>query len=292
MLGNFIYSLEGLRRPKDTYVDVLIIDNDFNQSAKKVIQHQQMHSSFKIHYDIQPIRGIAAARNKVLETAIELKADYVAFVDDDEVVQPLWLCQLYDRHLTTNADAVGGPVYLFPTSESKLDPQTLSPPTDLPELFLKGKKGLRTPYTNNVLISSRVYKDLKMRFDESFGLSGGEDVEFFNRASRLGVKFAFSDHAYVIEYVPSSRMTEQWRFMRQMNIANSNARIFIKQYGYFSAWLYFLPRMLPRVLYAFYLLSAKGIKQKRGRKHFASSIGVFKALVGFYSTEYKNIHGS
>ena len=52
--------------------------------------------------------GIAAARNRAVAEAAG--ADLVAFVDDDEVVDPGWAAALLATQRSTGADLVTGPV--------------------------------------------------------------------------------------------------------------------------------------------------------------------------------------
>src|SRR5208337_4435068 len=90
---------------------VLIVDNDPAGSARAVAEAARTMFSMQIHYVVEAKRGIANARNCVLEEALLRNAAFLAFIDDDEVMRPDWLSKLYRTMEETNADAVGSDVF-------------------------------------------------------------------------------------------------------------------------------------------------------------------------------------
>ena len=64
--------------PSDIRGEILVIDNDPERSAESTVSG--FHSS--IRYINEPIPGIAAARQRCLEEAVEF--DLLQFIDDDD----------------------------------------------------------------------------------------------------------------------------------------------------------------------------------------------------------------
>jgi GT2 family glycosyltransferase len=269
-------------------IEIVIVDNDVNETAALIVESARQISPFTIHYFVEPTRGIASARNRVLQVAIDLEADYLAFIDDDEVMKPDWLIHLLARMRETGSDAVGGPVEaVYPEN---------APRWVIKNKCAKGKKSKirRIPYTNNVLISAYMFRYTGLRFDTSLRFSGGEDVDFFNRGKKRGYTYAFSDIAIVYESVPLSRLTLKWRFQRRMNVATSNVILYKKEHNLISTIKKHGLRALPRLIYGpLLIISSLFLKSNfcRGLKHTASSLGTIIGLFGFNSNEYRNIHG-
>ena len=71
MLKEALKSVEQINFPSCIKVEVLVCDNDINESGKKVIEKFAQNSKFKIHYVVEEERGIAFARNKILKEAIK-----------------------------------------------------------------------------------------------------------------------------------------------------------------------------------------------------------------------------
>src|SRR5690348_15043491 len=60
---------------------VIVIDNDATCSAMPVVSASRSGA----FYIAEPRRGIAYARNRGLSLAARLEADWIAFIDDDEI---------------------------------------------------------------------------------------------------------------------------------------------------------------------------------------------------------------
>jgi succinoglycan biosynthesis protein ExoM len=88
----------------DRTVDVLVVDNDPAQSARPVVETL---AAERVRYVPEPVPGIAAARNRVLD---ETAADLLVFIDDDERPQAGWLAALLATRAATGAVAVAGAV--------------------------------------------------------------------------------------------------------------------------------------------------------------------------------------
>jgi len=181
---------------------VLVVDNDPRGSARDIA------SAFGgVRYLVQPQKNIALTRNAALDAA---DADWLAFVDDDERVGPDWLQTLLDAQQRFDADVVFGPVV------------GLLPP-DAPPWVRRGGffttpaaatgTEQRWGATNNALLRARFVAE-GARFDARFGLTGGEDTDFFYRLWQRGARLVWCQEALVSEHVSDERMTPRWLLRR------------------------------------------------------------------------------
>lgn len=104
------------RKNSDVWLRVIVVDNDAAGSALATVAAAREDSRWPIRYEIEPERGISFARNRAVALADD--CDYVAFVDDDEVVAPTWLDELLSTQQRFDADAVAGRV----TAEYEYEP--------------------------------------------------------------------------------------------------------------------------------------------------------------------------
>jgi hypothetical protein len=138
-----------------------------------------------------------------LTTALQLQADWIAFIDDDEVPQQDWMVQLCAAAWTHNADAVNGVVrYKFPD-----DCPTWRRRKPWEDWGNAEGARLDSAGTGNVLFRASMASHL--RFDESQGMLGGEDSHFFRRFHDAGGRIVLSLKPVVTETVPWSRLTLQ-----------------------------------------------------------------------------------
>jgi succinoglycan biosynthesis protein ExoM len=200
---------------EDTDARVIVSDNDTVPSAQKLVEQIAGDFRFPITYLHSPAANISIARNACLDAA---SADYVAFVDDDEVVSPAWLAELLRTADASGADAVLGPVKAVydptaPTWMAKGDFHSTEP------VFVDGS--IRTGYTCNVLIHWTV-PARTLRFNLALGKSGGEDTDFFYRLGDLGGTIAHAPGALVYEPVPSNRARMGWLLNRRLRAGQTH----------------------------------------------------------------------
>jgi len=168
-----------------------------------------------VKYVAENRRGIAQARNRAIQEAGD--ADFVAFIDDDEIPTPTWLDELLATQREFSADVVCGPVR----------PRFAH---GVPEWIKAGRFFHRPVYvsgknldwcgTNNVLIRKGVFAAVKT-FDERFALTGGEDTQFFLRVRQAGYSIVASSDACVEETVSISRANLGWVLRRAYQSGNS-----------------------------------------------------------------------
>jgi len=200
-------------------VTVYVIDNDASGSAREVVEASAM--AWPTQYVVEPSAGIPAARTAALANG--LAHDFVAFVDDDEVVSPGWLADLLRSAATYGSDAVAGPVrYEYPPNTPAwierggfFDSPDLRPGTEMPFAA-----------TNNLLMSCSRLREVGLyQFDQRFAFTGGSDTAFTKEFTESGGRLTWSDRGEVRELVPPERATPRWVLKRAYRTGNGLARI-------------------------------------------------------------------
>jgi GT2 family glycosyltransferase len=86
-------------------VEIMVVDNAPADNRSESVC-QELSTQRPIHYILEPVAGLSAARNRALA---EAKYDLIAFIDDDERVDPHWLSALAAEFVADPAvGAVGG----------------------------------------------------------------------------------------------------------------------------------------------------------------------------------------
>ncbi len=190
---------------------VQVVDNDVQQSARGVYEEFKRRGSVKLGYDVEPQKNIALTRNRVLRNS--LYGDYVAFIDDDEFPEQRWLFHLYTTGVKSGADGVLGPVVpYFPMKPPRwlLQSRICERPSFPTGTLLQAHQ----TRTGNVLFTSGLFRGLEDPFDPQYGLTGGEDVDFFKRMMKAGHRFVWSSRAVVFEEVPENRLSKAYYLQR------------------------------------------------------------------------------
>jgi len=191
----------------------VVVDNDVNLSAKDIVTSWQEKSMIRIDYFCEPQQNIALARNKAVKNA---KGNFIAFIDDDEFPENNWLINLLKTQEKYNAAGVLGPV----KPHFQVDP---------PQWIIKSKICERPAYptgtvfknsnktrTGNVLFRRELFADQEKSFNPEFGLTGGEDVNFFSRMIEKGSIFVWCDEACVYEVVSPDRFEKKFEIKRAL----------------------------------------------------------------------------
>ena len=85
--------------------------------------------------------------------------------------------------------------------------------------------------TNNLLLDLAAVRLAEVRFDESFGETGGSDASFTAELVRAGGRLVWCDEAVVTESVPAARATRSWVLRRQLREGNAETRIRLRLAG-------------------------------------------------------------
>lgn len=160
MLAACLESIDRVEFPAGATVRLAVADNDVAESARKVVEGFARRATLPVQYSVCPERGLANIRNHLLETALAAGADYLACVDDDCTVGKTWLADSLAALCSSGADAVN--------SGAPMENAQLS--------------------TCGIVMSKRIYCDLKIRYDPRFNFTGSEDTDFARRALAAGAR--------------------------------------------------------------------------------------------------------
>jgi succinoglycan biosynthesis protein ExoM len=195
---------------------IVAIDNDPDGSAAEPCRAAAERLRWPVIYLHESRRGISHARNRAVEWAREA-ADFIAFVDDDEIPHPAWLDQLLTVQGHHDADIVTGPV--LSVFEVPVPHWLAQEPAFGRPRFPTGSR-VEVARTGNVLIRVAKLGDT-FRFDPRFGLSGGGDTLLFLQLRQAGSSIVWADEAVVDEWVPARRATALWSLKRAFRAGNA-----------------------------------------------------------------------
>ncbi|MDI7862064.1 glycosyltransferase [Rhizobiaceae bacterium n13] len=218
-LEQTLRSIAKLAVPVGVNVRIIVADNDVAPSARERVTALREAVPFEIVYVHCPAANISIARNACLDHAT---GDYLAFIDDDEVVSEDWLSRLLETARLTQAEVVLGPVRAHYLPEAPGWMQKGDFHSTLP-VWVGGE--IRTGYTCNVLLKLAAPSLANRRFNLALGKSGGEDTEFFGNAFDAGARIAFASNAWVHETVPEKRASFGWLARRRFRMGQTHGRL-------------------------------------------------------------------
>ncbi|GGA98726.1 glycosyltransferase family 2 protein [Allosediminivita pacifica] len=215
-VADTLRSIFSLELPKGVDLRVIVADNDTAESGRAAVEGAAADAPCPVTYLHAPAGNISIARNAGLDHAGD--ADWVAFLDDDEVADPEWLARLLNCAAETGSDAVFGP------SIAEYDPGA-------PDWMRNGSYHSNIPASNagdvitghtcNALVrwKGKAWRDI--RFDLERGRSGGEDTAYFFWLHRAGARFALCPEAVVREVVEPQRLSLRWLAKRKFRCGQS-----------------------------------------------------------------------
>lgn len=179
---------------------MVVVDNDKYESAREIVESFARQAKISVTYYVEPEQNIAFARNMAVAHA---NGDFVAFIDDDEIPIDDWLQRMRATILKYGVDGVLGPVKpIFEIAPPNwlIKAGVFDRPCDKTGAVIDW----RETGTGNVLARLSVFEDIEGPFNEQLG-SGGEDTDFFRRATEAGKVFIWCEEAPAYEVVPVER---------------------------------------------------------------------------------------
>jgi len=212
-LANTLESIAKLILPDSVSLEVVVVDNDEKCSGQHIINQFDGNYPHYLVYKSEPKKNISSARNMCLS---EAKGEWLAFIDDDEVADENWLIALLNTATTYDAQVVFGKVI------STYPPNT-------PNWIIEGGFFDRKERVSGSIVSSGACNCTLVSqsvidgqlFDLAYGLSGGEDADFFHRIYKKGFKLVTSQEAIVSEEVEVSRLNLAYLQKRHFRIGGS-----------------------------------------------------------------------
>jgi succinoglycan biosynthesis protein ExoM len=273
--------LDALARLDTTDTGPLLLavaDNDAAGSARAVVDAARTKLPFPVVYDVEPERNISLARNRAVRLALDRGAEWLAFIDDDEVPRREWLAELLRVQRATGADIVTGPVVAHPPEGT---------PRWLRGAFTRDRglpAGTPVPLaeTANALVARAVAEGIA--FEPQFGLSGGGDSRFFLRARLGGARIVWAADAVVEEDVPPSRARLGWLLRRSFREGNGGA--FVDR-GVLPAVRWVPRRVAAAGAHLVMGLGLLFVSPARGLRLLAHAVGSLVGTLGIRYFEYR-----
>lgn len=194
---------------------VRVADNHAQPTVAAWIAADIAALPFELQVLHAPQSNIAVARNALLQAS---SAEWIAFLDDDEIAEPDWLAKLYAAR--NAGDVVFGPVRaLYPPTA----PDWLAHGDFLSKRPAPRRRGYDTGPSANVMLRRACVG--AVRFDESLGRTGGEDTLFFATLHDRGARLAFCERAFASEPADPARSGFRALLKRSFASGHAHARV-------------------------------------------------------------------
>ena len=103
LLRQLLSSLCDQQLPENVEIEIIVVDNDVEESARSIVASFKGRSMFPLGYHVQIEKNISLTRNVSVQKA---QGDYLLFIDDDETAEPYWVITLLKALVNYNADAL------------------------------------------------------------------------------------------------------------------------------------------------------------------------------------------
>lgn len=273
-------------------VRVLVGDNDAGgRAAADLCAAMAADYRWPLDAIVVGERGIAQNRSALVAKALSDPAmTHMAMLDDDEFVAPQWLSAMLGTAAEFSADAVEGPVFgVDEAGEAVADYAGAASHRGAsgPSEILVG--------AGNILLTRSIIERIPApHFDPAFGLTGGEDRDFFLRLAAAGARFAWCAEAQCHTLVPGTRQGLAWTLARAFRNGNSDMRVFLKYHSGFGTRCGEIGRSVAALVAAPLAALALAAYRDRSlamlRRGFRAA-GKLAALFGVVSREYAVTHG-
>jgi succinoglycan biosynthesis protein ExoM len=283
-LKTTLLSIAALQLSDAISLEVVVVDNDEALFGKSIIDDLLSGQSYpyKLIYVSEPKKNISAARNMCLQNAT---GDWVAFIDDDEVADKHWLTNLHETAVKYEADAVFGRVIS-------------TYPKDTPQWIIEGSFFDRKERDTGSEVSSGACNCTLVKnnaingqlFDLAYGLSGGEDADFFHRLHKKGHKLVYCQEAIVSEEIEKNRLCIEFLISRKIRIGSSFSKYRYENQSFMKKTPYIIKNSLILVAE----LLATMISYPFGKVHFykwlLKSADRYGKLKYFYSNTLQDLY--
>ena len=106
-LAETLASLQRMRVPDHLRWNILVVDNNSTDDTRAMVERLASRAAIEITYLFEPKQGLSHARNRGI---LATDSEYVAFTDDDVLVDENWLKSIAETFTTHDVDCVGGKI--------------------------------------------------------------------------------------------------------------------------------------------------------------------------------------
>lgn len=184
----------------DFEFEVLVIDNGSTDGTSRLLTRLAGEEP-RLRWFTEPVRSESRARNVGIR---ESRGSWLAFVDDDELVDPFWLRHLLLTARREKVAIVGGAVRLSASAQYQYHPWTRGLFGELAQSCSGPYPPRVLPGTGNVLVHWSVVERVG-GFDQQLTLAS--DTDFFHRAIGCGFSTWFCNEARVLHRVTEAELS-------------------------------------------------------------------------------------
>lgn len=172
ILTHCLHSLSQLTDPRPKHdIEIIVIDNNSKDETAELVGKLIPSFPFEMRYIFEGEQGISAARNRAV---VEIKGDYLAFLDDECVVAPNWLSIAISDIEHHYPCVIGGPYVgaFLPGDRPNWFKIEYGNAYFLKHRYEKGFQDEFRASGGNMFVRRDVFETL--RFDVTLGIKGGE----------------------------------------------------------------------------------------------------------------------
>ncbi len=204
--------------PESVEWEVLVVDNNSNDQTREVVQQICRKHPAHFRYLYEPKPGKSNALNSGIRVA---RGDVLAFIDDDVIVDSLWLQNLTAPFNDSKWAGVGGRILpewdCHPPPWIPLNERGGLGPLVLFDLGTEAAPLTEPPFGTNMAFRRTIFEKYK-GFRADLGPHPGseirgEDTEFGRRLLQAGEQFWYEPLAVVHHRVPRNRLRQKY-FLR------------------------------------------------------------------------------
>jgi len=281
-----------LNQSIDRKFEIIVVDNDVNRSGELSV-NQMKNPKIPIEYYVEINRGISSVRNRCIQLCKDKQANYLIFIDDDEIADSNWLKNLFYTEKKYNAQIVVGPVLCL--YEQK-------PSQPIKDVFfnrLRAKTGsvMKHGATGNILINMKIFKEFDNQpFHNFFNLIGGGDTHFLNKTISRGIELIWADNAIAYEFISKERSSLKNCLIRSFYRGTSAFHLFKFQNGLFKSFIKSLINalilMLDVIRLLVFIIIINRTKMLKIIKKILRGFGFILAIFNYSNKEYSTTFGN
>ena len=213
-LARTLRDLRALRAPKAPW-ELLFVDNGCTDGTASLLRAQDWPSGWQVRVVRETKLGLSNARNCAIR---EAAGEYLIFIDDDETLDPDWLCA-YERLIEAHApDAFGGRIEVLFEGErpawltddllgflGQLNRSDQVVPLSEPGTsFHGGNFGFRKT------VCRRIGEFDSMLGRKGTDNTGGEEVDFYRRLLAGGFGVWWTPHAVIHHRIEADKLNRRY----------------------------------------------------------------------------------
>ena len=203
-----------IRTPQAPW-EFLIIDNGCRDGTTELLAQHPWPTGWQVRVVREEKLGLSNARNRAI---VEAQGEYVIFMDDDETVDPDWLCAFERLIVDTRPDAFGGRIRVMF--------EDVRPPWLSDELLgfvgeinradeIAALTGPSTSFYGGNFGIRKSVCDSVGGFDAMLGRkgtdnTGGEEVDFYRRLLAAGFKVWWTPEAIIYHRIQAAKLNRRY----------------------------------------------------------------------------------